>query len=121
MADRHLLGDGPAHRDADDVSRLDPQVIEQRRRVVGHVAEQIGHPGSPAGAERGGDRAQVQLPGQVGRQAGVAIVEADHAVAGHDDGVHQAVRPEDELAAQTGDEEHRRVLRMTMYLVGELE
>ena len=36
------LGDHPAHRGADDVGGVDPEVVEQPDRVVGHVVERVG-------------------------------------------------------------------------------
>ena len=42
MLDGERLGDHPAHRGAGDVRALDPEVVEQPGRVVGHVGERVG-------------------------------------------------------------------------------
>ena len=39
VGERQLLGDHPAHRDADDVGALDLERVEQRQRVAGHVGD----------------------------------------------------------------------------------
>ena len=40
-ADRDRLGDHAAHRGADDVRLVDPEVVEQADAVAGHVGERV--------------------------------------------------------------------------------
>ena len=79
VLDGDRLGDHPAHRGADDVGRVDAEVVEQAGGVVGHVAKRYG--GWPKrGDERGSDQLAQRRRRRVdlGRQADVAVVEADH-------------------------------------------
>ena len=41
----HRLGDHAAHRRADHVRALDPELVEQADPVVGHVGQQVGAAG----------------------------------------------------------------------------
>ena len=116
VARRQGLGDHPAHRDADDVRRREPQGVEQARGVPRHVAEvvllRVKAPGGELGHPRRSRRG-------VGRAADVAVVEPDRGKAAGDQRVAERIRPRQQLLAEAHDQQHRRVRRRAEALVAE--
>ena len=53
VVDGELLGDHPAHRDAEHVHPVEAQVVDQAGRIGGHVGERVGRLGPFAGEEGG--------------------------------------------------------------------
>ena len=86
MVERHALDDHPAHGDAGDVGRLHARGVQHGDAVVGHVGERVG----------------LRRPGG---EAGVAVVEADGAVALGDQLLAERLRPAGHLRAQAVDQQ----------------
>ena len=101
VVDRQRLGDHAAHGHAHHVRPVDPQLDQQRGRVVRHVLD-------PVGGRRGvapEERPDVGQAFELGGQAAVAVVEADE-----EEPLAQALdetlRPGDELGAEAHHEKH---------------
>lgn len=111
MLARHRLRDHAAHRAADDVRPLDGKRIQQADRVGSHVVERVGHVRPPPGHERCGESAEIRHRpgGEMRRAAGVAIIEADHAIAAYRQFLAERHRPADHLCPQPGNQEDRLV------------
>ncbi len=116
VLDGHGLGDHAAHRHADHVGGLHLERIEQTDRVGRHVGEPIlGLDRAPGHRpEHRLDLAR-RLPGELGGETDVAIVERDHPETGGHEAVDELVGPVDQLTAETHHEEQRlavtRVIR----------
>ena len=98
MFDRRRLGDHPAHRRADQVSAVESEGVEQPDGVGGHVRQPVGRRRRVAEQRRahiGHGRIR-----QVGRQADVAVVEADHVQATGRERGAEPVRPAEHLRAE---------------------
>ena len=113
------LGDHAAHRYADDVGALDPEVVEQADRVVGHVGERVGGTADAPGDElASGRRRRI---GEVGRPAAVAVVEADHVEAALGEPLAELARASRPAGAEPDDEQQGGVARVAERLVAELD
>ena len=119
MLDRERLADHPAHRDADHVGRLDPEVVHQPDGVLRHVGEQVGGPLAPAKEEVEASRNRGAV--ELGRVADVAVVEADDAEAAF--GQHRAelLVPGQHLRRQTHHHQQRLAIGVADLLVGDLD
>ena len=122
---RHALRDHAAHAGTDHVRLPHAQRVEHAQRVLRHLAQRVGRAQAQAEllAQQGQHQAgRAQLVKAL-RQAGVAVVVADHAVAGRRQRLHQCVGPGDELHAQAHDQQHgragaARVLHLDLDLAG---
>ncbi len=120
MLDRQRLADHAAHGSADNVCRVDAEVVEQSHRVVGHVGQQIGGfdeaPRQQAlhhlaiGRDRRVD---------VRREPHVAVVEADHLEAASDEPLDELQRPGHELSAESHHKEQRFAFSKYLVLDGD--
>ena len=123
MAGRQHLRDHAAHRRADDMGALDAEVVQQALHVVGHVDQRVGHLAAAArhvAQHPRVDRAVGLLAVQLRRQAGVAVVEADDAVALFDQLRAEPVRPHRQLGADAHDQQHGRGVGVAEILVEQL-
>jgi hypothetical protein len=87
----------------------DAQGVEQGQCIGGHVGQRIRRTYRQAQPPAQGGHGQIRHAPFVETlaQAGVAIVEADHAVAACHQVVDQGLGPGDELHAQAHDQQHR--------------
>ena len=104
VPDGQRLGDHPAHRHADHVRPLDPEVLQQPERVGGHVGQVVGV-GTGTGQQlaHGARRPDRHPAGP----ADVAVVEPDHPEAAVGEPVDHPLRPGGEVQAQAGHEQQR--------------
>jgi hypothetical protein len=117
---REDLRDHAAHRGADDVRRVDAQVVEQRGGVVGDVLQRVD--GRAAKAEVRADHPRRQRgagvsAGHLGGQAYVAVVVADDAQALIDELLAEVRAPQQQLRAETHDQQDGLVVRVAHVLV----
>ena len=116
MHDSHGLGDHPTHGGSDQVELLDAQGVEQPDAVVGHVGDGVGR--SPL-------EDHVGEPGYrciyVGGEADVAVVVADHVVAGVGHRFTHLVPPRQHLGAESHDQQDRRIGLVPEGLVCDLD
>ena len=112
------LGDHPAHRGADDVRRLDPEVVEEPGRVVGHVVERVGEAVAGAEEHRQPPRRRRQQPA---REPRVAVVEPDHPEPALGEQLAEPVVPGDQLHAEPHDQDQRLAVGIADLLVGDLD
>ena len=109
MLDGERLGDHPAHRQAHHVRLFDAVGVEDGDRVIGHVGQQVGLAART-------DRRIVE----VGRQPDVAVVEPDDVEPAGDELLAPRLGVVDALAAESVDEEQRRIAGRAERLVVEL-
>ena len=119
VVDRQLLGDHPAHRDADDVRGADAEVVEQRHGIGRHVGEQV------VGLRVAPVRERLEQRGPRRRRAGSVFVDSPmsrlsirmtrkpRAARPLDD----VARPRDELRTEAHDEQHRLTVLGAVELV----
>src|SRR3981081_349439 len=114
MIDRYKLSDESAHRRAHDVRRTDAKSVEEPGGAPGHIVELVGRLGVPAEG-----RGNVRVPGLVdqGRQAGVAIVEADDLETSPGQLLAERVLPGGHLRPKTSNEQQRWRCGITKSLV----
>jgi hypothetical protein len=116
---RQHLRDHAAQRGADDMRALQPEPVHQADGVAGHVRQGIGR--AYRQAQRGGGHGQQQvaalLPRDTAGQPGVAVVEADHAVAARHQRLAEAVGPVRELHAEAHDQHDGRPGRVAQRFV----
>jgi hypothetical protein len=119
MFDRSALDDHPAHRGANQVSRLDPEMIHQADGVIGHVAEVVGRGATVAD----GHRQHIRHPRRLdpARAADVAVVEADDAEAALGQRRAELLGPGDHLGRQAHHQQQRLAVRVAHLLVAELD
>ena len=118
------LRDHAAHRRADDVGRVDLQVVEQRGGVVGHVLQRVDRRAAQAEERAHHPRQQRSagvLAGHLGGQADVAVVVADDPQALVDELLAEPLAPQQQLRTEAHDEQHRRVVRVAHVLVVDVE
>ncbi len=102
----------------------DAEVIEQRDHVPRHVDQRVRHLAATAqqiAPDPSVHRARGAHPVHLGRQPGVAMVEADHAVPRVDELRAEAVRPHRQLGAQPHDQQDRRIVRVAEVFVIQLD
>ena len=117
---REDLRDHATHRGADDVRRVDLQVVEQRGGVVGDVLQRVD--GRTAQAEKRADHPRCQrrtgvAAGHLRRQADVAVVVADDAQALVDELLAELLAPQQQLRAETHDQQDGRIVGIAHVLV----
>ena len=91
--------------------------------VGGHVGQAVGRPrpARPGAAARNGGEEVAADVVELGGQADVAVVVADHAEAAVDEGVAELDGPGDELGAEAHHEQQRLAARVAVGLVAELD
>ena len=104
--------------------RVDLQVVEQRGGVVGHVLQRVD--GRTALAEKRADHPRCQwhtgvTAGHLRRQADVAVVVADDAQALVDELLAELLAPQQQLRAQTHDQQDGRIVGIAHVLVVNLD
>ena len=115
MVDDQGLGDHATHGHADHMRPLDAELGQQCRGIVRHVLYPVGGGGRRLAPEPGRDHGrQVRQSLEFGRQAAVAVVEADHEETVVAQAVHEALGPRRELAAQPHHEQEGGVDRVTL-------
>jgi hypothetical protein len=112
MLDGDRLGDHAAHRRAHHVGRFETEVVEQADRVGGHVGQRVGHRREGLIGERSNHhRPEVDLDRvELGRQAAVTVVEADHVVTAPDERFAQSVRPGGQLCGEPHHQQQRHAV-----------
>ena len=113
MVDHHRLGDHPAHRNPDDMSLGDAELGQEFARVVCHVLNSIR---SRRGVTRE-ERRDVGRSLELGRKSAVTIVVADHVEAARTQTVDESLRPRDQLATETHDQQQDRIGRIPLSAV----
>ena len=101
-------------------ARVDPERVEHRDRVGGHVGERVGDLRRFAVTGRHHARHVGSDVGEVGRQADVAVVEADRRGSLGGEALAPLGPVVDALAAESVDQEQRRIGRVAERLVVEL-
>ena len=107
MVERNLLDDHPAHREADNVGRIDFEEIEQTGGIVRHVDHGIGHSLHRLFGEEGANDGRLVgwLPSPLRRQTTIAVVEADDLESPVNEQANELVSPVSQLAPKAHDEE----------------
>ena len=121
---REDLGDHAAHRGSDDVCAVDAQMVQQRGGVVGHVLERVDRRAALADIRAGHSRQQRRTgvaAGHLGRQADVAVVVADDAQTLVDELLAETLAPQQQLRAESHDEQDCGVVRIAHVLVEDVE
>jgi hypothetical protein len=117
------LGDHAAHRHPDHVGARDPEGRQHADGVAGHVFELV-RAGGPAAQQRlhPGQR-EIRRAGlfEFGRQAAIAVVEADHVEAELDQAIDELVRPGGQLQAEPGDQQQRSGFRVACGVEGDAD
>ena len=120
VVDRQGLADHAAHRHADDVDAVETEVVEQPDGVDGEVVDRVRR---PAAAERGADDVALGDPvlAQLRRATGIPVVVPDDEETTI--GQHLAERriPPVHGAAETHDQQDRRVVGLAERLVAEVD
>ncbi len=107
----------PPIEDADQMDSLELEVVDQSKRVRGHVVERVdGGTGQPDHPRRNVDAAP-----ELGRQPDVTIVEADDVEAPLGEHPAELRVPGEHLHAEAHDEEDRLRLRIAEVVVAELD
>jgi len=92
--------------------------------IVGQVDQGVGHRAGPADdvpQHSRIDRAVGAMAVQLRRQAGVAVIEPDHAISALDQLGAETVGPHRQLRADPHDEQDRRIRRIAEVFVEELD
>ena len=122
VLDGQRLGDHAAHRQANDVGAGLAEMVQQRHRVGGHVAQGVGRRIAGEVVHRGHDVGNLRRRRRhPGGQPHVAVVHGDDPVARLREPIDQARRPVDDLARQAMQQQQRRISPCAPLLVVEIQ
>ena len=108
----HQLHDHTAHRCADDMRLFNAQRVKQRYAVLGHVCQRVGwlYGQAKARFDHCPDEIWGCCPVHALRQAYVAIVIMDHAIALRHQPLDQVLGPSNHLRPEPHDEQDHRTI-----------